>query len=149
MCSSDLSPKSNIPKADARANPPEHVRFRIEVSVPEQRGPAFPHAAIKTSHDGASALAPGDVLARKGCIEPDARGGWPTCIFMLTPIQAVAAPPFAIFDRWASRTRISNAFRDPAVHRWQRKNGCVGEALIPSFEVPTLRKSRRVGSLRY
>jgi hypothetical protein len=59
--------KSNIPKADARANPPEHVRFRIEVSVPEQRGPAFPYAAIKTSHDGASALAPGNVLRRKGC----------------------------------------------------------------------------------
>ena len=47
---------------------------------------------------------------------------------MLTLSQAEAAPPFAIFERWAPRTRISNAFRDVAVHRWQWKNGCVGEA---------------------
>ena len=48
--------KSNILKADARANPPEHVRFRVEVFVHEQRGYSSDTGYQELSHERASGV---------------------------------------------------------------------------------------------
>jgi len=53
--------KCNISMANGHANRLNTFAFVSKVFVPEQCGPAFPYAAIKTSH-GASVLAPGNVV---------------------------------------------------------------------------------------
>jgi hypothetical protein len=57
-----------------------------------------------------------------------------------------AAPLVAVFDEWAPRTPNSQAFHDATLQRWVKENGVrSAKPLILSSEVPTLRKSRRVG----
>src|SRR5579859_474780 len=57
-----------------------------------------------------------------------------------------AAPLVAVFDEWAPRMPNPKRFPDATRHRWVKENGVRGvKPLILSSEVPTLRKSRRVG----
>src|SRR5579863_6141842 len=57
-----------------------------------------------------------------------------------------AAPLVGVFDEWVPRTPNSQAFHEATLHRWVKENGVrSAKPLILSSEVPTLRKSRRVG----
>jgi len=57
-----------------------------------------------------------------------------------------AAPLVAVFDEWAPRKPNSEPFHGTTLHRLVKENGVrSAKPLILSSEVPTLRKSRRVG----
>ena len=48
-------------------------------------------------------------------------GAGPALFFIVDTIPTEAAPPSAVFGRWAPRTPISNAFWTPLFIAWQKK----------------------------